>query len=238
MHSTALRISKAKAARLETLSSAGGVIEALAMDQRKSLRRMLADAASEPLEEISPAQLAEFKAAVTSALTPHASAVLLDPEYGLDAAKLRSPGGLLLTYEADGYENPRPHKMLALMPRVSVRRLRDLDADGVKILLSYTPNDDPAANDRKRAMIERIGHECSALDMPFFLEPVTYDPDGAHPKSLEFALRRPELVMRTMEGFSKDAYKVDVLIEGGISGGRNVRRGQRRLRRTPRLVAR
>ncbi len=212
MHISALRISNAKVERLEALSSADGVIEALAMDQRKSLRRMLADAASEPLEEISAAQLAEFKAAVTGALTPHASAVLLDPEYGLDAAKLRAPGcGLLLTYEADGYENPRPHKMLALMPRVSVRRLRDLGADGVKILLSYTPNDDPAANDRKRAMIERIGHECSALDMPFFLEPVTYDPDGAHPKSLEFALRRPELVMRTMHEFSKDAYKVDVL---------------------------
>lgn len=33
-----------------------------------------------------------FKAAVTEALTPHASAVLLDPEWGLTPAKHRAKG--------------------------------------------------------------------------------------------------------------------------------------------------
>ena len=115
---------------------------------------------------------------MTAALTPHASAVLLDPEYGLDAVREKAPGcGLLLTYEADGYENPRPHRMLAFMPRLSVRRLRDLGADAIKILLSYNPDGDERANDEKRAWVERIGNECAALDMPFLLEPVTYDTD-------------------------------------------------------------
>jgi len=173
------------------------------MDQRRSLRRLIAAAAGAAEESLSDAALGEFKASVTAALTPHASAVLLDPEYGLDAARRKAPGcGLLLTYESDGYENPRPHRMLALMPGVSVRRLRDLGADAIKILLSYHPGADEFANDEKRAWIERIGNECDALDMPFLLEPVTYD---ATPRE------KPALVVRLMEEFSKPVYKVDVL---------------------------
>jgi tagatose 1,6-diphosphate aldolase len=196
-------VSSEKLRRLRAISDARGAISAVAMDQRRSLRRMLAVAAGVAEPAIADAQLAEFKSAVTAALTPQASAVLLDPEYGLEAARLRTPGcGLLLTYESDGYDNPRPHRMLALMPGVSVRRLRDLGADAIKILLSYSPDADELANDEKRAWIERIGNECEALEMPFLLEPVTYDCT---------ALRKPELIARTMEEFSKPVYKVDVL---------------------------
>jgi tagatose 1,6-diphosphate aldolase len=184
----------------------------VAIDQRGSLRRMLAEAASVDVEQIGDAQLSEFKSAVARVLTPHASAILIDPEYGSQAVDQRDPAcGLLLTYEADGYENPRPHRMLALMRNLSVRRLRDMGADGIKILLSYTPFDDPESNDEKCAMIERIGHECDALGMPFFLEPVGYDPGGLDPKSLEFARLKPEIVIRSMDEFSKDRYRVDVL---------------------------
>src|ERR1051325_1154864 len=144
-------LSSEKVARLRSISTPRGIIAALAMDQRRSLRRIIALAAGKPEDGVSDAQLSDFKAAVTAALTPLASAVLLDPEYGLDAAPSRAPGcGLLLTYEADGFDNPRPHRMLALMPGVSVRRLRDLGADAVKILLSYTPEGDSRANDEKR----------------------------------------------------------------------------------------
>lgn len=203
--------SEGKLARIRAISTAEGVIAAVAMDQRRSLRRMIAAAAGQPEAAISDRQLSEFKREVARVLTPSASAVLLDPEYGLDAAAIRAPGcGLLMTYEADGYDNPRPHRMLALMPDTSVRRLRDRGADAVKILLSYTPEADPRANDEKRAWIERIGHECEALDMPFLLEPVVYDHTGnATPE--EFASLKPDLVVRTMEEFSKPVYRVDVL---------------------------
>jgi tagatose 1,6-diphosphate aldolase len=208
----AANISEGKRRRLDALSNDRGVIDALAMDQRKSLRRMIADAASENLDEVTDAQLGEFKSAVTRILSPYASAVLLDPEFGACAFDCRHPRcGLLMTYEMDGYENPRPFRMLVLLPQLSVRRLRDMGADGVKILLSYTPFGDAGSNEEKRAMVERIGHECEALDMPFFLEPVGYDPDGLEPKSIEYARRKPEVVLRSMEEFSKERYKVDVL---------------------------
>lgn len=201
-----------KSERLRKLETPEGVIAALAIDQRKSLRILIAQAAGVETEAIPDAQLGEFKAAVTRHLTPHASAVLLDPEYGSSAFEQRASGcGLLMTYEMDGYENPRPHRMLALMPEYSVRRLRDLGADGIKILLSWAPFDQERANDEKRVLVERIGAECAALDMPFLLEPVGYDPGGLDVKSFEYARRKPEIVIRSMEEFSKDFYRVDVL---------------------------
>src|SRR3954467_9706709 len=104
-----------KLRRLRAISTPRGIIAAVAMDQRRSLRRMLAASAGAAEDSISDAQLAGFKSAITAALTPHASAVLLDPEYGLDAVREKAPAcGLLLTYEADGFDNPRPHRMLAL----------------------------------------------------------------------------------------------------------------------------
>jgi tagatose 1,6-diphosphate aldolase len=212
MGANTVQISNEKKQRLEALSTPDGVIAALAIDQRKSLRRMIAEAAGISISDISDKQLGQFKKSVTRILTRHASAVLIDPEFGEEAFDERAPGcGLLITYECDGYENPRPHRMLALMPGQSVRRLRDMGADGIKILLSYTPFDDAAANDEKCAMIERVGSECATLDMPFFLEPVGYDPAGLDPRSAEFARMKPEVVIRSMEEFSKDIYNVDVL---------------------------
>ncbi|MBV8817479.1 MAG: tagatose 1,6-diphosphate aldolase, partial [Acidobacteriaceae bacterium] len=180
---------------LARLSNADGVIAALALDQRSSLRKMMGG-------NVSDRQLREFKSAVTKALSPYASAILLDPDYGLDAAANRDAAcGLLLAYEVDGYENPRPHKMLAIPPRSSVQRLKDQGAQGIKILLSYTPFDDQTANDEKHALIERIGCECAGAGLPFFLEPVGYEPAGLDPRGPEFARLKPEIVIRSMREF-------------------------------------
>jgi tagatose 1,6-diphosphate aldolase len=205
-------MSDVKAELLRALANDRGVIAALAMDQRSSLRRMLAAAAGANLPAITDHQLAEFKLAVTRDLSPFASAILIDPEYGQDALAHRAKEcGLLLTYESDGFENPRPHRMLQLMPEYSVRRLRSLGAQGIKILLSWAPDGDAASNDHKRVLIERIGAECEALAVPFFLEPVVYDPAGLSPHDPAFLKQKPAWVARTMQEFSHDRYLVDVL---------------------------
>ena len=203
---------ESKQDRLRKLSSERGVIAAVAIDQRKSLRQMIANAAGVPLEGISDEQLGAFKSAVTRVLSPHASAILIDHEFGRAAFSVRADTcGLLATYEMDGYENPRPHRMLALMPDLSVRRLHEMGADSVKILLSWTPFDDPQANAEKKVLIERIGAECEALQIPFFLEPVGYDPGGLDPKSPEYAHIKPKIVLDSMSEFARPRYGVDVL---------------------------
>ena len=48
-------------------------------------------------------------------------------------------------------------------------------ANAVKFLLYYDVDDTEEINIQKKAYIERIGSECVAEDIPFFLEVLTYD---------------------------------------------------------------
>jgi tagatose 1,6-diphosphate aldolase len=197
---------------MKALSNANGIIAAAAMDQRGSLQKSLAGARGVDKKEITPQMMSEFKSIVTKVLTPHASAILLDPEFGLDATRMRSPNaGLLLAYELSGYDNTQPGRLPDLLPHVSVKRIVDWGADAVKILIYYTPFEDARINDIKHAFIERIGAECNAHEIPFFLEFVGYDPKGGDEKGFEFAKVKPEIVRRSMEEFSKPHYFVDVL---------------------------
>jgi tagatose 1,6-diphosphate aldolase len=207
-----MTLSESKLKRLKALSNQAGVIAAAAMDQRGSLQKALAAAKGVDKKEITPQMMGEFKTAVTKVLTPHASAILLDPEFGLEATKARGRNaGLLLAYELSGYDNTRPGRLPDLLPHVSVKRIVDWGGDAVKILIYYTPFEDPEINDIKHAFIERVGAECLAYDIPFFLEFVGYDPKGGDEKGLEYAKRKPEIVTRSMEEFSKEQYHVDVL---------------------------
>jgi tagatose 1,6-diphosphate aldolase len=144
-------------------------------------------------------------------LTKHASAILLDPEWGLPASKRRAKGaGLLLAYEKTGYDKTGPGRLPDLLDLWSVRRLKEAGADCLKILLYYTPFDPKDVNERKHAWVERIGDECRANDIPFFLEFVGYE-EGADEKGLEFAKKKPEIVRASMAEFTKDRYGVDVM---------------------------
>jgi tagatose 1,6-diphosphate aldolase len=155
--------------------------------------------------------LQAFKTAVSEILTPYASAILLDPEWGLPAAKKRAgTAGLLLAYEKTGYDKTGPGRLPDLLDHWSVRRLKEAGADCVKILLYYSPLDSREINDRKHAWVERIGDECRACDIPFFLELVGYE-EGVDEKGPEFARKKPAVVTGSMEEFTKDRYGVDVL---------------------------
>jgi len=228
-----MKITPGKQKGLKAVSDSRGVIAAAAMDQRGSLQKSLAAAKGVDKKQVTDEMMIEFKTAVARVLTPHASAILLDPEWGLPAAKVRSKNaGLLLAYEASGYDNTQPGRLPDLLPHVSAKRIVDWGADAVKILIYYTPFDDPNVNDIKHAFIERIGAECLANDIPFFLEFVGYDPRGGDEKGLEYARRKPEIVMGSMREFSKPQYFVDVLkvevpVNAEFVEGSSVYKGQK-----------
>jgi tagatose 1,6-diphosphate aldolase len=208
-----MSLSPGKLRHMDALSNKAGVIAAAAMDQRGSLAKSLATAKGVSQKDVTDEMMQEFKTAVTRILTPYASAILLDPEWGLPAAKARAKNaGLLLAYENSGYDNTQPGRLPDLLPHISVKRLKeDMGADAVKILIYYTPFDDAKVNDIKHAFVERIGAECETYDIPFFLEFVGYDPQGGDEKGLEYAKKKPAIVTGSMEEFSKPQYKVDVL---------------------------
>jgi tagatose 1,6-diphosphate aldolase len=198
---------------MKALSNSAGVIACAAMDQRGSLAKSLATAKGVSQKDIPDQMMEEFKTAVTRILTPYATGILLDPEWGLPASKARAKNaGLLLAYEHSGYDNTKPGRLPDLLPHCSARRIKEeMGADAVKILLYYSPFDDPQVNDIKHAFIERIGSECEDNDIPFFCEFVGYDPAGGDEKGFEYAKKKPEIVTKSMIEFSKPQYKIDVL---------------------------
>ena len=237
-----MKISAGKLKHMKALSNQDGIIAAAAMDQRGSLKKSIASAKGVDQTAITDDMMSEFKIAVSKILTPHASAILLDPEWGLPAAKARaSNAGLLLAYEESGYDNTKPGRLPDLLPHASVKRIVDWGADAVKILIYYTPFDDADVNDIKHAFIERIGAECEQYQIPFFLEFVGYDPKGGDEKGLEFAKLKPQVVIGSMQEFSKPQYMVDVLkvevpINANYVEGSSVYKGEKAYTRAEALA--
>jgi len=207
-----MNITPGKLKGLEALSDSKGVIRAAAMDQRGSLLKSIAKAKGVDPKEITPAHLSEFKVAVTKVLTPHASAVLLDPEYGLEAVKACDKNaGVLLAYESSGYDNTRPGRIPDLLDDWTIRKLVKAGADAIKVLIYYHPDDKKEVNRIKHTFVERIGAECAYHDVPYFLEFVGYPVDGSEGKDVAFAKQKPAMVAKSMEEFSKPEYNIDIL---------------------------
>ena len=204
-------MSKGKFAGINACADERGVIAAAAMDQRGSLKKAIAKARGDGGQATS-ADLSAFKATVTEVLTKYATAILMDPEYGLEAIKHRAPGtGVLLAYEKTGYDANVKGRLPDLLDDWSVRRLVEAGTNAIKILLYYNPFDDESINTIKHAFLERVGAECAALDVPFFLEPLAYDDALGDEKGFEFAKKKPDYVARYMQEFSQPRYGVDIL---------------------------
>lgn len=198
-----------KTAAISQLSNEQGVISALAFDQCGALKRMMAKyQTGEPTVE----QIEQLKVLVAEELTQYASSILLDPEYGLPATEARNKNcGLLLAYEKTGYDVNAKGRLPDCLVEWSAKRLKEQGADAVKFLLYYDVDDEEQINIQKQAYIERIGSECVAEDIPFFLEVLSYDDNIADNGSVEFAKVKPRKVNEAMKLFSEPRFNVDVL---------------------------
>ncbi|MHC5269272.1 tagatose-bisphosphate aldolase [Enterococcus sp. LJL98] len=203
-----LKLTKGKKAAMDRLSTKEGLIGALAIDQRGAMKKMMTAFGS----KAESAEIEAFKSLVSEELTPYSSSILLDPEYGLPAVKVRdAEAGLLLAYEKTGYDATTPGRFPDLLEDWSVLRLKEQGADGIKFLLYYDVDEDPAINHKKHVFVERLGSECLAEDLPFYLELLSYDATNAENNSVEFARVKGRKVNEMMKEFSKPQYKVDVL---------------------------
>ena len=202
-------LTEQKLKSLEKLSDENGIISALAFDQRGALKRLMAQyQEGEPTVE----QLERLKVLVAEELTKFASSMLLDPEYGLPATKvIDKNAGLLLAYEKTGYDTSSTKRLPDCLDVWSAKRIKEQGADAVKFLLYYDVDSDDALNQQKQAYIERVGSECVAEDIPFFLEILAYDEKNADGNSVEYAKAKPRKVNEAMKVFSNPRFNIDVL---------------------------
>ncbi len=207
-----MKITEGKLKRLAAVAGANGVIAAAAMDQRGSLKKSIAKEKGVDRNAVTPEMMSEFKTAVTRVLTPYASAILLDPEFGLPAIQQKDANaGVLLAYEQTGYDQTQPGRLPSLIPYWTVKKAMEAGADCLKLLLYYSPDEPENVKEIKHAFVARIGAECEHHQVPFFLEFVGYDFHGGEESGLEYAKKKPEIVSKSMQEFSKPEYCVDVL---------------------------
>src|SRR6202142_406162 len=115
-----MKLTAGKLAGLRKVSNQHGVIAAATMDQRGSLQKSLA---KEKGGEISDAMMEEFKTHCSKVLTDCATAILLDPEWGLPDSKRRAKNaGLLLAYEKTGCAKTGPVRAPDLLVVEPARR--------------------------------------------------------------------------------------------------------------------
>lgn len=204
-----MKLTEQKKQAMLRLSNESGVIAALAIDQRGALKKMITAHKPQGAED---KDIIDFKTLVSKELTPYTSSILLDPEYGFPAAKIRdSHAGLLLAYEKTGYDASKKGRLPDLLHIWSVKRLKEAGADAIKFLLYYDIDDEVEINDQKHAFIERLGSECLGEDIPFYLELVSYDAGNVDAGSKEYAKIKPRKVNEMIKEFSKSRYSVDVL---------------------------
>lgn len=175
-----------KAYRLSRCATADGKFVMLALDHRNNLRRAMAP--DDP-ERVSYEEMATFKEELTRALSPAASGILLDPEYGLAAAiagnAIDPQCGLLVAVEETGYTGVPTARESKILPGWSVEKVARAGAAGVKLLIYYHPQAATAA--AQEALVEEVGESCRHYEMPFFLEPLSFslDPEAKRLSSSE-----------------------------------------------------
>lgn len=160
------------------LARPGGAYAMLAIDQREALRKMLADAAGQP---VSDAAMTAFKLAIVRQLSPLASAILLDRDFIWDqalAAHAVAPSCALIA-AVDRF-SPSPHEFVAdsvideaVMPGV----VRAQGAVALKLLVLHRPQE---SAEPRVAMVRDFIARCRAAGLVSIVEPVARGPrDGA-----------------------------------------------------------
>ncbi len=201
---------------LRQLANEGGIFTMAAEDQRGSLRKMLNP--DDP-KSVSAAEMTDVKTDICRALSPYASAMLIDPEFGaapsIARAALRGNCGLLVSLEDSDYAQVGDDRRVKILEGWGVDKIKRMGASGVK-LLAYVRPDRGEGTTYQRDLIARVGDECQKHDIPFILECVGYPVGGMKTDSAAYAVQKPEIVIETarlLSGLGVDVYKAEFPVD-------------------------
>ena len=196
---------------LDALRRPSGAFAMVALDQRESLRTMLELARG---GHPGPDDVAAFKVAASRALSPHASAVLLDRETGLpgvlDAGAL-APGAALLV-AADRICQPRGAPVATTGLDGAVFRDAHLveQAAAWKLLVIWHPDRGRA---RRSRLVSGFLAACRESGRPSVLEGIVRRPADVPPASWDHA-SAVLAAARELGGYGPDLYKAEVPTHG------------------------
>jgi sulfofructosephosphate aldolase len=192
-------------ARFADISLPSGGLAMVAMDQRESLRTMFHTATN---ADVPDDTLSDFKLAVTEVLTPHASAILLDPQWGEAAMRVVAPTCGLVVAADKLTQNPGELVQdTDVDPSITPQMLRDWGAKALKLLVIWRYEDDA---ERRKDVVQRfmdLSHAAGALGI---VEGVVRAPaEGAFDRDTAIFDAAVEL-----GGMNPDLYKAEVPTHG------------------------
>ena len=197
-------------APLTKLARTSGVLAMVAVDQREALRGMFAAHQSTPVPD---SQLTQFKVDVARELSPYASALLVDQEFGIDAIidqkALKNSCGLIAA--ADLLVGPPGGAATdtAIDPDVDPIRMRDIGSVGLKFLVLWRNDESP---DMRAQLVEDFNKLCRVSGLPSIIEIIVKPPTDST-KSFN---REEELIVAAKEAaaWKPDLYKAEVPFPG------------------------
>lgn len=195
---------------LTNLARPSGALAMVAVDQREALRGMFAAHQSEAVPN---SQLTQFKVDVARELSPFASALLVDQEFGIDAIidqkALKGSCGLIAA--ADLLVGPAGGAATdtAVDPDVDPIRMRDIGSVGLKFLVLWRNDESP---DSRAQLVEEFNKLCRVSGLPSIIEIIVKPPTDT---SRSFN-REEELIIAAREAaaWKPDLYKAEVPFHG------------------------
>ena len=197
-------------APLTKLARSSGALAMVAVDQREALRGMFAAHQSDPVPD---SRLTQFKVDVARELSPFASALLVDQEFGIDAIinekALVDTCGLIAA--ADLLVGPAGGAATdtAIDPDVDPLRMRDIGSVGLKFLVLWRNDESPEI---RAKLVEDFNQLCKVSGLPSIIEIIVKPPMDST-KSFN---REEELIIAAREAatWKPDLYKAEVPFHG------------------------
>jgi sulfofructosephosphate aldolase len=204
--------------KLDALSLPGGGFAMVAVDQREALRGMYALKRGVTVDDLT---LTNFKVLVAQVLSPAASGLLVDQEFGLkqivDAKALSPNCGLIAA--ADLLIGPAGGAATdtAIDPDVDAAEMKRVGAVALKLLILWRSNDDPTL---RGEMARKFISSCQANDLISLVEIIVKPPTNGGDFDREIDIVR---AAREASSWGCDVYKAEVPF-GGIASDEEMER--------------
>lgn len=184
------------------ISNELGQFNMLALDQRNSLQKAI----KEIKGNWNSGDLANIKKMILKTLSPHASAVLIDREYGFpENIKYIAPRtGIILSIEKSGYvtdESNSKDRRSVLYRDDAVKHAKKHGLDAVKLLIYWSDSASEDTKNYQKDLVESVGKQCMEEDILFILEILTYNRDEGE---------KNKAILNAVRIFKDDCFGVDL----------------------------
>jgi tagatose 1,6-diphosphate aldolase len=213
MPATSLKLGKMRG--LQRMANEAGHFTMVALDQRPPIAQMLASCLGIAPSQVRFEDMLAAKRLLVQVLGPHASAMLLDPNFALPAALAYLPArtGLLVTLEDHRFRDTTQGRLSHSIADWSVQKIKRAGGDGVKVLAWYRPDAAPEVLAHQQAYVREVGKECRRHDIAYVLELLTYPFPGQSPSA------SPQHVIDGLREFARPEYGVDLFkLESPLPG--------------------